>query len=55
MEALNERETYGERAKDKRFITLSEANEADAKNYRKTADNIRAALAKATATEVADA
>ncbi len=35
-----------ERAKDTRFITLSEANAADAKNYRATAADLRAALKK---------
>lgn len=35
-------------AKDKRFLTLAEAHAADAKNYRSTADDIRAAIAKAT-------
>lgn len=34
-------------AEDKRFITLTEANEADAKNYRATATDIRLALKKA--------
>lgn len=37
-----------EAAKDRRFITLSEANQADAKNYRATADDIRAVISKAT-------
>lgn len=37
-----------EAAKDRRFITLSEAHQADAKNYRATADDIRAVISKAT-------
>lgn len=35
------------RAKDKRFISLAEACAADAKNYRATAADIDAAIAKA--------
>lgn len=33
-----------QQAKDTRFVTLAEANAADAKNYRATADNLRQAL-----------
>ena len=36
-----------ELAKDTRFVTLAEANAADAKNYRKTADDIRIVIKKA--------
>jgi len=36
-------------AKDTRFITLAEANAADAKNYRASAKGLRAAIAKASA------
>jgi hypothetical protein len=36
-----------ERAKDTRFIALSEANAADAKNYRATEKDIRDSIAKA--------
>lgn len=35
-------------AKDCRFITLKEAYEADAKNYRATAADVRTAIAQAT-------
>jgi hypothetical protein len=38
-----------ERAKDKRFITLAEANEADARNYRATSADVQKAIKKASA------
>jgi hypothetical protein len=38
-------------AKDTRFVSLSEANAADAKNYRATIADISAAIAKATGSE----
>lgn len=40
-----------ESAKDRRFVSLSDAHQADAKNYRATADDIRAVIAKATGGE----
>jgi vacuolar-type H+-ATPase subunit E/Vma4 len=40
-----------ESTKDRRFVSPSEAHQADAKNYRATADDIRAVIAKATGGE----
>jgi len=40
-----------ERAKDRRFLSLAEANEHDAKNYKKTADDIRKVISAAKGAE----
>lgn len=41
----------GERAKDKRFLSLAEANAKDAKNYRAVVKDIEAALGEVASTD----